>query len=296
MTLIAELFPKSGTPKNVVRLMSKNSRFRRPSEKQHGKRVQTLSKSERQHLYHIYWPMWDQLTYNKYLLVICKILRMFINTLTVKEEGTLLILDAKMTLVADLFPKLRTRKTVVRSISKKLGFRRPLQKQDGKGAQTLVKVKRQHLYHIYWWLWEKWSCKRWTLKNVVRSIFKKSRFKGPFEKWDSKQLQTLLKFEQQLLYHIYWSLWAKLSCKRSLLVIWKIARLFVNTLTANDKSSLLNIDNLTQPIQILLSQKQKNSDFSSASLRCSLSSEHFFKKNDPRSWCIFKTTDSEKLG
>ena len=34
-------------------------------------------------------------------------------------------------------------------------------------------------------------------------------------------------------------------------------RLFLNTLTVNDKHYLLNRDNLTQPIQIQLSQKQK---------------------------------------
>ena len=33
-------------------------------------------------------------------------------------------------------------------------------------------------------------------------------------------------------------------------------RLFVNTLTADDKYSLLNRDSLTQPIQMHLSQKQ----------------------------------------
>ena len=37
----------------------------------------------------------------------------------------------------------------------------------------------------------------------------------------------------------------------------------VNTLTADDKYSLLNRDNLTQPIQIVLSKKEKTfSDFS----------------------------------
>ena len=33
--------------------------------------------------------------------------------------------------------------------------------------------------------------------------------------------------------------------------------LFVNTLTADDKQSILERDNLTQPIQIQLSNKQK---------------------------------------
>ena len=40
-------------------------------------------------------------------------------------------------------------------------------------------------------------------------------------------------------------------------MICKIVGLFVNTLTADDKYSLLNNHNLTQPIQMQLSQKQK---------------------------------------
>ena len=39
---------------NVLRSMSKMSRFRGPFEKQHGKRAQALLKSASQHLYHIY--------------------------------------------------------------------------------------------------------------------------------------------------------------------------------------------------------------------------------------------------
>ena len=53
MTFIAHLFPKLRTPKNVVRYLSKKSRFKGPFDKQHGKRVQTLLPSEPQHRYHI---------------------------------------------------------------------------------------------------------------------------------------------------------------------------------------------------------------------------------------------------
>ena len=45
--------------------------------------------------------------------------------------------------------------------------------------------------------------------------------------------------------------------EKSLLVIHKILIVFVNTLTADDKHYLLNRDNLTQPIQMQLYQKQK---------------------------------------
>ena len=41
-------------------------------------------------------------------------------------------------------------------------------------------------------------------------------------------------------------------------MIHKILKLFVNTLTVDEKHYLLNRDNLTQPIQMQLSQKQKS--------------------------------------
>ena len=62
-------------------------------------------------------------------------------------------------------------------------------------------------------------------------------------------------------------------------VLWKILRAFVNTLSEDDKYSLLDGDNLTQPIQILLSQKQKTfSEFFSSFLKSTLNFEHFQKK------------------
>ena len=53
MTFIGDLFPKLRTAKNVVRYLSKKSRFKVPFDRQHGKRVQTLLRSEPQHRYHI---------------------------------------------------------------------------------------------------------------------------------------------------------------------------------------------------------------------------------------------------
>ena len=45
--------------------------------------------------------------------------------------------------------------------------------------------------------------------------------------------------------------------EKFLLVICKILGLFVNTLSTDDKYSLLKKDNLTQTIQMQLSEKQK---------------------------------------
>ena len=64
-----------------------------------------------------------------------------------------------------------------------------------------------------------------------------------------------------------------------MLVLCKILGLFVNTLSEDDKYCLLYNDNLLQPIQILLSQKQKTfSQFFSGFLKSTLNFEHFEKK------------------
>ena len=94
-------------------------------------------------------------------------------------------------------------------------------------------------------------------KNVVRYMSKKSAFRLPFQKEHGKRVSTLFKFERQNVYHIYWSTRTQFSCKKSLFVICKSLRLFVNTMGAIDKCSLPNIDNLMQPINMQLSQELK---------------------------------------
>ena len=53
-----------------------------------------------------------------------------------------------MTLIAYVFPKLRTPKNMVRSTPKKSVFRVSVEKKHGKGGQKLLKFGGQHLYHI----------------------------------------------------------------------------------------------------------------------------------------------------
>ena len=118
-----------------------------------------------------------------------------------------------------------------------------------------------------------------TPKNLVRSMSIKCRFKGSFKKQHGKCAQTLLKCEEQLLYHFYWWKFRQLSYKKSPLVIWKISILFINTLSADGKYSLLKRGNSTQPIQMQLSRKQKTfSDFFFVFLESSWNFEHFAKK------------------
>ena len=125
---------------------------------------------------------------------------------------------------------------------------------------------------------------------------KKSCFRGPFDKQHGKRAQALLKSASQHHYHIHRSLLNKLSWKKSLLLTCKILGLLVNTLAADEKYPVLNRDNLTIPIQMQLSQKQKTfSQFFAAFLKSTLNFKHFESKDDPHRFCIFEVTDSENV-
>ena len=77
----------------------------------------------------------------------------------------------------------------------------------------------------------------------------------------------------------------------------KILRLFVYTLTVNEKRYLHNRDNLTQQIQLQLSVKEKTfSEFFFAFLKSILNLKHLPKKDDPHSCYISGNTGSEKYG
>ena len=67
-------------------------------------------------------------------------------------------------------------------------------------------------------------------------------------------------------------------------MIHKIVRQFVNTLTVDDKHYLLHRDNLTQPIKIHLSQKQRIFLlFFLAFLKSILNFKHLSEKDDRHS-------------
>ena len=75
-----------------------------------------------------------------------------------------------------------------------------------------------------------------------------------------------------------------MTLKTSLLLIWKILRLFVNTFSAYGKSSVLIREYLTHPIHMQLSQKQKMFlDFFSAFWKSRLNFQHIQRKDDTHS-------------
>ena len=98
ITLIADVFPKLWTRKDLFRSISKESHLKGSFGKQHGKRAQTLLKFTWQDLCHIYWSLWTQLTLKKSLSVRRKISWLFRNTLSVDGKYSPLNRDNLMRL------------------------------------------------------------------------------------------------------------------------------------------------------------------------------------------------------
>ena len=88
-----------------------------------------------------------------------------------------------------------------------------------------------------------------------------------------------------------------MSWKKSPSVWYEILRLFVNGLTADDKYSGSNMQNLPQQFQTLLSQKQKTfSRLFIEFLKCAWKLEHFQKKHEYPIVIISEIIDAETPG
>ena len=135
------------------------------------------------------------------------------------------------------------------------------------------------------------------LKDVATETTKRSFFRTPFANERVNGFQTLLKSARDNYYPLFSSIRGKLSWKKSPSVWYEILRLFVNALTADDKYSGSNMQNLWQQFQTPLSQKQKTfSRFSIAFLKCAWNLQHFQKKDEYPSLIISEIIDAERRG
>ena len=88
-----------------------------------------------------------------------------------------------------------------------------------------------------------------------------------------------------------------LSWKKSALVWSEILRLFVNTLTTDNKYSRCNVHNFVQQVQTPLSKKKKYfCGFFIGFLKCAWNLEHFEKKDEYPSLIISEIMDRERGG
>ena len=136
-----------------------------------------------------------------------------------------------------------------------------------------------------------------TLQDVSTYTSKRSCFWTPFANERVNGFQTLLKSARHHYYPLFWSIQGKLIWKKSPSVWYEILRLFVNALTANDKYSGSNMQNLTWQLQTPLSQKQKSlSWFFIAFLKYAWNLEHFWKQDEYPSLIISEIIDAERRG
>ena len=107
----------------------------------------------------------------------------------------------------------------------------------------------------------------------------------------------MLKSARHHYYPTFPCIWDILSWKKSALVWSEILRLFVNTLTADNKYSRCNVHNFAQQVQRPLSQKQNCfCGFFIGFLKCAWNLEHFDKKDEYPSLIISEIMDCERGG
>ena len=135
------------------------------------------------------------------------------------------------------------------------------------------------------------------LKDSATYTSKRSCLRTPFANERVNGFQRVLKSARNHYYPLFWSIRGKLSCQKSVLVWLEILRLFVQTLTADDKHSGRNMQNLPKQFQTPLSYKQKTfSGFFIAFLKCAWNLEHFQKEDEYPSVIFSEIIDAEKRG
>ena len=69
--------------------MPKEPRIRTLMDSQHVKVFETLHKSELQYFFHIFWPLWKEISRKNLVLVVSEIYRLFVNILTPDDKYSL---------------------------------------------------------------------------------------------------------------------------------------------------------------------------------------------------------------
>ena len=151
MIMIANLFPRLQTVKSFVKALSKNCRFRTSFKSQHVKWSQTLVKSEWEISYHIFWELWEEMTWEISPLLnfeiwnlrgVCILFRIVRNWSSLFKwnylknkklfvnfwlrlwnlHHTWNVFEKNMTVIGNVFPKLLIVKDLVKKLSKKHRF------------------------------------------------------------------------------------------------------------------------------------------------------------------------------
>ena len=132
-------------------------------------------------------------------------------------------------------------------------------------------------------------------KEVATETCRKSCFRKPFGNQRVNGFQTPLKVATHDYYPFFPWISGKLNWKNTVLISIKILRLFINTLTADDKYSCRNMKNFLQQVQTLLSQTRNTlSGFFIAFQKSAWNLQYFEKKDECHSLIICQIIVSER--
>ena len=135
------------------------------------------------------------------------------------------------------------------------------------------------------------------VKRTVTQIFNYRRVIAPFYRQHVKRSKTLVKCPWEYFYKTRLLLWSKLAWETSLLSIFELLRVFIETLTADHRYSLSYIWNLQVLHQMQLSKNLKTfSHFFCPFLKSSSNFEHFEQKDDIHRQCISEIIDCQRYG
>ena len=173
MIAITNVFPILQTAKNLVRPLCEKRRFRTPFDSQHVKVSLILTKSPREHFYHVFSSFLGKLIWKMSPLMLGKILGVFVNTYTAdgkypvqycenlqfpiptqlsekrktfsqffvtfpKATSNFKHFGNRMMVIANVFPILQTLKNFLRPLHKKQLFGTPFESQHGKVSRILA--------------------------------------------------------------------------------------------------------------------------------------------------------------
>ena len=123
-----------------------------------------------------------------------------------------------------------------------------------------------------------------TVKNLVRTLPKKSRFRTRFESQHVKASQILTKSPWEPFYPVFFIILRAVELENVPLELDEILGVFVNTLSADDKYPVQDCQNLPLPIPMQFSEKRKTfSECFAKLLECTSNFKHFQRKYDRHS-------------
>ena len=262
MIATANLFPKLQTVKNLVRPLSKKRRFRTHIDRQDVKASQILAKLPWERLYHVFSSFSGKVIWKMSPLVLCEILGESCNTLT--ADWKYFVQDCVNLPVRIQMQLSKNQKLFLNFFSHFLNLHQILNILQ----PTMITIAT---------VFQKLQ----TVKNLLRSLSKKRRFRTRFNIQHVKASQILVKSPWEHFCHVSPSFSGNLIKNMSPPVLGDILVLFVNTLTSHAKYPVQDCDNLQLPLLMQLSQKRKIfSEFFVPFLESTSKLKYFKKKED----------------